>query len=426
MTGANVARAMQLSAPTVHEMIGRLERDGYITRAADKSIAFTPTGQENAETIVPRHRLIERFLTDVLGIPWDEVHEEAERLEHAMSPVLEERMRAAIGNAKTCPHGHPIQAGRADRGRAAGRRRDRRRGPGAALRERGRGPAHLPREAGLDPGQKGVVVDQRRRGGRLRGRRRAPRRVTRASPRRSRSSPTRHRRRGPRCPSSSCSGRTGTGAERGLEREKEAAARAAAALVADGQRVGLGTGSTVAHLLPALAERGLRDLHCVATSPATAARARELGLPVEEFERLDRLDVAIDGADQVDPDGWLVKGGGGAHTREKIVAAAADRFVVIVDRPKVVDRLTAPIPLELLAFGLPSTLRRWTDGAARRAPQPGRGPDRGLPGARSGIPTRWRAKVRDVPGVVDHGLFPPELTSDVLIAGGAEAEHRRL
>ena len=111
MTGANVARAMQLSAPTVHEMIGRLERDGYITRGADRAIAFTGSGAEHAEGIVRRHRLIERFLTDVLGIPWDEVHEEAERLEHAMSPVLEERMLAAIGDAKTCPHGHPIVAG---------------------------------------------------------------------------------------------------------------------------------------------------------------------------------------------------------------------------------------------------------------------------------------------------------------------------
>jgi DtxR family Mn-dependent transcriptional regulator len=111
MTGANVARAMQLSAPTVHEMIGRLERDGYITRGADKALSFTDAGLEHAEAIVRRHRLIERFLTDVLGIPWDEVHEEAERLEHAMSPVLEDRMRAAIGNAKTCPHGHPINAG---------------------------------------------------------------------------------------------------------------------------------------------------------------------------------------------------------------------------------------------------------------------------------------------------------------------------
>jgi DtxR family Mn-dependent transcriptional regulator len=111
MTGANVARAMQLSAPTVHEMIGRLERDGYVTRGARRAIAFTDSGAEHAEGIVRRHRLIERFLTDVLGVPWDEVHEEAERLEHAMSPVLEERMLVAIGDAKTCPHGHPIAAG---------------------------------------------------------------------------------------------------------------------------------------------------------------------------------------------------------------------------------------------------------------------------------------------------------------------------
>ena len=101
---------MQLSAPTVHEMIGRLERDDYIVRADDKKISFTESGREHAEDIVRRHRLIERFLTDVLGIPWDEVHEEAERLEHAMSPVLEERMLAAIGDAKTCPHGHPIDS----------------------------------------------------------------------------------------------------------------------------------------------------------------------------------------------------------------------------------------------------------------------------------------------------------------------------
>jgi len=111
MTGANVARAMQLSAPTVHEMIGRLERDGYVTRGQDRVIAFTDEGATHAEGIVRRHRLIERFLTDVLGVPWDEVHEEAERLEHAMSPVLERRMLAAIGDATTCPHGHPLVAG---------------------------------------------------------------------------------------------------------------------------------------------------------------------------------------------------------------------------------------------------------------------------------------------------------------------------
>jgi DtxR family Mn-dependent transcriptional regulator len=116
ITGANIARAMRLSAPTVHEMIGRLEHDGYVDRRADKSLAFTSDGREHAQAIVRRHRLIERFLTDVLGVPWDEVHEEAERLEHAMSPVLEERMLAAIGDAKTCPHGHPLVEGARERG----------------------------------------------------------------------------------------------------------------------------------------------------------------------------------------------------------------------------------------------------------------------------------------------------------------------
>jgi DtxR family transcriptional regulator, Mn-dependent transcriptional regulator len=108
MTGANVARAMQVSAPTVHEMVGRLEADGYITRRADKSIEFTESGLEHAENIVRRHRLIERFLTDVFDIPWDQVHEEAEKLEHWMSPTVEERMLKAIGDVDTCPHGHPI------------------------------------------------------------------------------------------------------------------------------------------------------------------------------------------------------------------------------------------------------------------------------------------------------------------------------
>lgn len=111
MTGANIARAMQLSPPTVHEMVGRLINDGYVERNPDKSLSFTESGREHASYIVRRHRMIERFLTDVLGIPWDEVHEEAERIEHAMSPVLEEKMRLAIGDATTCPHGHPIVEG---------------------------------------------------------------------------------------------------------------------------------------------------------------------------------------------------------------------------------------------------------------------------------------------------------------------------
>jgi DtxR family Mn-dependent transcriptional regulator len=111
MTGANLARAMQLSAPTVHEMVGRLERDGYITRGEDRVIAFTEEGRRHAEEITSRHRLIERFLTDVVGVPWDDVHEEAEHLEHAMSPRFEEYVRSAVGDAATCPHGHPIKVG---------------------------------------------------------------------------------------------------------------------------------------------------------------------------------------------------------------------------------------------------------------------------------------------------------------------------
>ena len=116
ITGANIARAMQLSPPTVHEMIGRLEQDGYVKREANKTLSFTDDGRVHAEQVVRRHRMIERFLTDVLGIPWDEVHEEAERLEHAMSPVLEERMMAAIGTAQTCPHGHPFVEGAREEG----------------------------------------------------------------------------------------------------------------------------------------------------------------------------------------------------------------------------------------------------------------------------------------------------------------------
>jgi DtxR family Mn-dependent transcriptional regulator len=116
ITGANIARAMQLAAPTVHEMVGRLEHDGYVTRGEDKSLSFTSEGRERAAAVVRRHRLIERFLTDVFEIPWDQVHEEAERLEYWMSPVVEERMLKAIGDAKTCPHGHPIFEGEREQG----------------------------------------------------------------------------------------------------------------------------------------------------------------------------------------------------------------------------------------------------------------------------------------------------------------------
>jgi ribose 5-phosphate isomerase A len=206
-----------------------------------------------------------------------------------------------------------------------------------------------------------------------------------------------------------------------IDAEKRIAAEAAAQLVADGMRVGLGTGSTVAHLLPALAARGL-EIRCVATSPRTEDEARELGLAVEPFADLDRLDIAIDGADQVAPDGWVVKGGGGAHTREKIVAAAAERFVVIADSTKPVEEIVAPVPLELHRFGLRSILREL--GAAElRDAEPT--PDGGVLADYRGEvnePARLAAWLASVPGVVDHGLFAPALVSEVLIGRGSEVE----
>ena len=214
MTGANIARAMQLSAPTVHEMIGRLERDGYITRGTDRSLSFTDSGREHAEHIVSRHRMIERFLTDVLGIPWDEVHEEAERIEHAMSPVLEERMFAAIGDAKTCPHGHPINAGSRIEGVPLADCE-----PGATIRilrfeNEAEELLHYLHDRGVEPGLEGTFVARGRRRDHDRARRRARSRSRARWPRPSRWSPTRRRRRASRCPSSSSSPRTATGASR--------------------------------------------------------------------------------------------------------------------------------------------------------------------------------------------------------------------
>ncbi len=210
--------------------------------------------------------------------------------------------------------------------------------------------------------------------------------------------------------------------------EKRVAAHAAAELVEDGMSVGLGTGTTVAFFVPALAARKL-DLRCVATSPRTEALARGAGLRLEPFGVVEHLDIAVDGADQVAPDGWLVKGGGGAHTREKLVAAAAARFVVIVDSTKLVPALGPPVPLELVSFALASTLHRLSAiGPVQRRGAP-RTPDRGVicdylgP---VGDPSRLARRLRAVPGVVEHGLFPPELIADVLVGRGSRAERLRL
>jgi ribose 5-phosphate isomerase A len=212
-----------------------------------------------------------------------------------------------------------------------------------------------------------------------------------------------------------------------MEALKRAAAVAAAEEVRDGMVLGLGTGSTVAHLLPAIAVRGLRDLRCVATSVATAEQAASLGIAVESFDAVERLDLAIDGADQIAPDGWIVKGGGGAHVREKIVAAAADRFVVIADTTKVVDKLSAPIPLELLEYGLPATLSRLTPCDLRRGMPPS--PDGNLIADYTGPvgdPAALAALLSATPGVVDHGLFSPALTAEIIIASIAGIERRTL
>jgi ribose 5-phosphate isomerase A len=231
-------------------------------------------------------------------------------------------------------------------------------------------------------------------------------------------------------------------------------------MVADGMRVGLGSGSTVAYLLPALGERELRGVACVATSPATARAARELGLAVHELDEVGELDLAIDGADQIDPRGWLVKGGGAAHTREKIVAAAARRFVVIASAEKAVTRLGPPVPLELIRFGVQSTLRAL--GHAKLRAMPAEGADRAsvLPGAADddddddgggggggrsqlhgflespdggviadyvgavGDPRELAARLSATPGVVAHGLFAPEMVSLILIGGEKGVERR--
>jgi ribose 5-phosphate isomerase A len=199
---------------------------------------------------------------------------------------------------------------------------------------------------------------------------------------------------------------------------KRAAAIAAAEEIEDGMRLGLGTGSTVAHLLPAIAARGFTRLRCVATSHATEQQAAALGLTVEPFTALSGLDLAIDGADQIAPDGWIVKGGGGAHTREKIVAAAAERFVVIADDSKVVDALAAPLPLELLAYGLAATLAALGDTTLREGAPPS--PDGGVIADYAGDlgdPAALAARLSSTPGVIDHGLFAPDLTSAVIVAG---------
>jgi ribose 5-phosphate isomerase A len=206
---------------------------------------------------------------------------------------------------------------------------------------------------------------------------------------------------------------------------KQRVAEAAVPHIEDGMRVGLGTGTTVAHLLPLLPGHAA-NVRYFASSPQTERAALDLGLDVRPFEGLDRLDLTIDGADQVAPSGWLVKGGGGAHTREKILAAVAERFVVIVSADKLVDRLVAPVPLELLAFGVAATLRALAPSGLRPVPP---SPDGGLiadyHGA-VGSPQDLAERFSSTPGVIEHGLFSPDLVSEILVADRDGSVTRRL
>jgi ribose 5-phosphate isomerase A len=207
------------------------------------------------------------------------------------------------------------------------------------------------------------------------------------------------------------------------ELEKAAAAQAALAEVKEGMLLGLGTGSTVAALLPLLAEqvRAGRDIVAVATSEATQRLATSLGIRLAGLDEVETLDLAIDGADEIDPKLNLIKGGGGALVREKIVAASSRRLVIIADRSKQVTTLGAfPLAVEIVPFGAGATLRKLAqlvsqmsrDGQVTLRRQQGEAvvSDNGnlLADCSFGTikdPVAVARVLADMPGVVDHGLF---------------------
>ena len=207
---------------------------------------------------------------------------------------------------------------------------------------------------------------------------------------------------------------------------KELAGRAAAAYVTDGMTVGLGTGSTVHFTIVDIGERvaaGDLAVVCCATSTATDELARSLGIRVVAPGELGRLDIAIDGADEVDSDCNLVKGGGGAHTREKIVAAMAERFVVVVDESKLVGRLGAfGLPVEVVPFGA-DVVTRWLTGlGAASVTLRDRASDNGNPILDAAFgeitePAALAAQLDAMPGVVDHGIFLADMVERVVVAG---------
>ncbi|HEY4203343.1 MAG TPA: ribose-5-phosphate isomerase RpiA [Devosiaceae bacterium] len=205
---------------------------------------------------------------------------------------------------------------------------------------------------------------------------------------------------------------------------KRAAAAMALEEVRPGMRLGLGTGSTARHFVDLLGQKVAQGFEClcVPTSEATDAQARSLNIPLSDLDTLDRLDITIDGADEIDPQLNLIKGGGGALLREKIVAAASDRMVVIADESKLVAALGSyPLPIEVNVFGLGATRSALATVISNHGAQGGLTLRQGRDGkafltdgghyiydalfGRISSPKALSDALLDVPGVVQHGLF---------------------
>jgi ribose 5-phosphate isomerase A len=202
---------------------------------------------------------------------------------------------------------------------------------------------------------------------------------------------------------------------------KRQAAEQALSFVHSGMTLGLGTGSTATHMLHVLAEAlrdgRLRAIVGVPTSDAIGALARQLGVPIATLDERPQLDLALDGADEIDPSLNLIKGLGGALLREKIVAASAERFIVLADETKLVAQLgtRAPLPVEVVEFGLPLATRRLTelggvptlrhsaDGNAFRTDEGNVILDCRFPGIADSL--ALNAAINAIPGVAAHGLF---------------------
>lgn len=222
--------------------------------------------------------------------------------------------------------------------------------------------------------------------------------------------------------------------------QKRNAGEAAAQCVEAGMVVGLGTGSTAAWFVKALAARGLSGLRCVPTSDRTADLARDLGLTLSTLEDTPRIDLTVDGADEIGPGLALIKGGGAALLREKLVWEASDRCIVIAGQAKVVPVLGAfPLPIEVVAFGHKTTANRLADVLIDHdisQPARVRQAERGLVRTDGGNliydaacraihdPARLADDLKLITGVVEHGLFL-DLADEAIIGGDAGTERLR-